>query len=315
MLRLKAVVLGFTGALVFAASAQAADPAWRPAAPGDYSVLRGSNYDGEPAAAPPRFLPEWPVHRTWQGFYAGGQIGRGWSSADFHNATKSQISYILANTELQSEVSGWQTLPKSTTGGTSYGGFVGYNVQWGEAITGFELNYQHLGNKLQAQDSIGPILVAGAPPGDGSSVTYSVTVSSRAAVTIHDIMTARGRIAWAANRWLPYAFVGGAVGRTETSSSAVLDVFKAITPPPVIDPFGNAIPQPRGPFNPVTLPRNPQSQTQNQFAYGYTVGLGLDFAITSNLFLRAEWEYVDFLKVNDVRVNVNSVHAGVGVRF
>jgi hypothetical protein len=41
MLRLKAVVLGFTGALVFTAGAQAADAAWRPA-PTDYSVLRGS---------------------------------------------------------------------------------------------------------------------------------------------------------------------------------------------------------------------------------------------------------------------------------
>ena len=64
MLRLKAVVLGFTGALAVTASAQAADPAWRP----DYSVLRGSTYDGEPAAAPPRFLPEWPVNRRWSGF-------------------------------------------------------------------------------------------------------------------------------------------------------------------------------------------------------------------------------------------------------
>jgi opacity protein-like surface antigen len=314
MLRLKAVVLGFTGALVFTAGAQAADAAWRPA-PTDYSVLRGSTYDGEPTASPPRFLPEWPVNRRWSGFYVGGQIGRSWTGADFSNATKSQVSYILANTELQSEVSGWQTLPRSSAGDMNYGGFVGYNFQWTDAITGIELNYQHLGKKLHVQDSIGPILVAGADPGDGSSVQYSVAITSQAAVTIRDIMTARARFAWAAGRWLPYAFVGAAVGNLETASTTILNVTKAITPPPVPDALGNLVPQPQGPFNPVTLPRNPQSETRNWFAYGYTAGLGLDVAITSNLFLRAEWEYVQFMTVGNIRVNTSSVHTGIGIRF
>jgi outer membrane immunogenic protein len=314
MLRLKAVVLGFTGALVITANAQAADAAWRPAAT-DYSVLRGSNYDGEPAAAPPRFLPEWPVNRRWSGFYVGGQVGRGWAGADFSNATKSQISYILANTELQSEVSGWQTLPRSSTGGLSVGGFVGYNWQWADAVTGIELNYHHLGSNLHVQDTVGPILVAGANQGDGSAVQYSVAVTSSAGVEIRDIMTARARLAWAAGRWLPYAFVGGAVGNAETSSTATLNVRKAITPPPVPDALGNLIPQPQGPFNPVTLPRNPQSETRNQFAYGYTAGLGMDVAITSNVFLRAEWEYVQFATISNVRLNVSSVHTGIGIRF
>ena len=70
-----------------------------------------------------------------------------------------------------------------------------------------------------------------------------------------------------------------------------------------------------GPFNPVTLPRNPQSETRNWFAYGYTVGVGFDFAVTSNIFVRAEWEYVQFSAINDVRVSMNSGHLGVGVKF
>jgi opacity protein-like surface antigen len=311
MLRLKAVVLGFTGALAVTASAQAADPAWRP----DYSVLRGSTYDGEPAAAPPRFLPEWPVNRRWSGFYVGAQAGRSWSGADFSNATKSQISYILANTELQSEVSGWQTLPRSSTGDTTFGGFVGYNFQWADAITGVELNYQHLGTNLHVQDTVGPILVSGADGADGSHVQYRVSVTSSAGVTIHDILTGRARFGWAAGRFLPYVFVGGAIARAETSSTASLNVSKAITPPPVPDALGNLIPQPQGPFNPVTLPRNPQVETRNWAAFGYTAGVGMDVAITSNIFLRGEWEYVQFMNIGDVKVNVNSVHAGVGVRF
>jgi opacity protein-like surface antigen len=310
MLRLKAVVLGFSGALVFSAVAQAADAAWRPA-PADYSVLRGSQYDGEPTAQPPRFFPEWPAYGRWHGFYFGGQIGRDWVGADFHGATRSQISYILSNTELQNEVSGWTTLPKATAGGMTYGAFGGYNVQWADAVTGFEVNYHHVGQNISVRDSIGPILVASSDP----STTYSVTVASQAAVAIHELVTARARFAWAAGRFLPYIFVGGAVATAQTSSTADVTVFKAVTPPPILDQFGNAIPQPRGPFNPVTLPRNPQSNTRNQIAYGYTAGLGLDVAVTANVFVRAEWEYVGFMSMNDIKVNMNTGQVGVGVKF
>ena len=134
-------------------------------------------------------------------------------------------------------------------------------------------------------------------------------------MTIHDIVTARARFGWAADRWLPYAFVGAAVGRAESLSLASLDVRKAITPPPTTDAFGNTVPQPQGPFNPVSLPRNPQFEARSMFAYGYTAGLGVDFAVTTNVFLRAEWEFVQFLAINDVRVNMNSGQVGVGVKF
>ena len=39
------------------------------------------------------------------------------------------LSYILSNTELQDQVSGWTTLPKGSTGAASYGGVIGYNYQ------------------------------------------------------------------------------------------------------------------------------------------------------------------------------------------
>ena len=139
-------------------------------------------------------------------------------------------------------------------------------------ITGVELNYHHLGKKLHVQDSIGPILVAGADPGDGSSVQYSVAISSQAAVTIRDIMTARARMAWAAvaGCLMPCGRCGRQLGnliltpQRDQGDHAAADTRC----------LGDSIPQPQGPFNPVTLPRNPQSETRNWFAYGYTAGLG-----------------------------------------
>ena len=65
----------------------------------------------------------------------------------------------------------------------------------------------------------------------------------------------------------------------------------------------------------LNLPRNPQTESKSLIAYGFAAGLGLDVGITSNVFLRAEWEYVQFPNGDDVRVNVNSVHAGLGYKF
>lgn len=276
-------------------------------------VLRGSQ-TVQPVR--PNYQPGKPVYPRWDGFYLGGQIGRSFGTADFSNATRSQISYILANTELQDNVSNWTTLPKGSSTNTTFGGFIGYNTQWDEAILGVELNYNHIGARMAVQDSIGPLLVAGGTQSDGTTVQYRVVVASQAAVALHDAMTARARFGWAASdRLMPYAFAGIAVGRAEVSRSANVTVSKALTPPPIDIGGGVLVPQPQGPFNPVTLPRNPQTESRNVFAYGYTAGLGVDVGITANTFLRAEWEWTDFASLKDVKLQLNNVHVGLGVRF
>lgn len=272
-------------------------------------VLRGS-------VAPPTYVPGRPVYQRWSGFYFGGQIGAMSGEADFSNATKSQIKYILANTELEDPVSNWRTLPVSASQSMKYGGFVGYNVQWGEAITGFELNYNHLSFFTSVADTIGPIAVPGATRSDGSTVQYGVNLTSTASISIHDIVTGRARFGWAAGSFLPYGFIGAAVGNAHVSRTATLAGSTiTVTPPPTIDPIsGITIPG-----TPVTsglaLPRDPQGESRNVIAYGYTAGLGLDYQITPSLFLRGEWEYIKFLSINDVRMSMHSVHAGVGFRF
>ena len=51
------------------------------------------------------------------------------------------------------------------------------------------------------------------------------------------------------------------------------------------------------------------------FAYGYTAGLGLDVIVLPNVFLRAEWEYVQFFPVQDVKIHLNTARVGVGIKF
>jgi outer membrane immunogenic protein len=276
----------------------------------DYSTPRPlSDYSLRGSEVP---VSRAPVFPRWDGFYFGGQIGRSFGSADFSKASSSQISYILANTELENLVSDWTTLPKGSSATQSYGGFIGYNFQWGEVITGVELNYNHMAFKNGAADSVGPIQVPGANLPDGSTVLYNVTVASSASVAITDIMTARARAGWTYDRLMPYGFAGLAVGRADVfrsssvtgtkSTQAPADPVTGITPPPIV-----------GALN---LPRNPQTQAQNGLiAFGFSAGLGLEVGLLPNVFLRAEWEFVQFPNISDMRVSVNSVHAAVGLKF
>lgn len=61
----------------------------------------------------------------------------------------------------------------------------------------------------------------------------------------------------------------------------------------------------------------------NAYAAGFVAGLGLDVAITPNIFLRAEYEYIAFSQLGYVentvfgglRSSLNTGRVGIGVRF
>jgi opacity protein-like surface antigen len=46
-----------------------------------------------------------------------------------------------------------------------------------------------------------------------------------------------------------------------------------------------------------------------------TTGLGTDVALTSNLFVRGEFEYIFFAPVNGIQVSMWSARVGAGVKF
>ncbi len=267
-----------------------------------------------PAGAIAADMPEFlrgsysPSYNRWDGFYFGAQAGKTLGSADFGNADNSLVSYMLSNTELQSIVANFTTLPKGSTGSQSYGGFFGYNYQTGDVVLGAELNYNHMSIKIGAQDQIGPILVPGANLPDGSTVLYSVIVTSAASVAIHDIVTARARAGWTYDRFMPYGFVGLAVGRADASRFATLAGSTKTTTPPATPPAPVT--------GPLILPRDPQIREQEgMIAYGFTAGLGVEMALLQNVFVRAEWEFIQFPNIADFRVVANSARVGVGLKF
>jgi outer membrane immunogenic protein len=274
-------VLALVLALGVVPAAQAADLF-------DLPILRGSSGS---ELGPPRY-------QSWDGFYAGLQAGYQAASMDFGGSTSDQIAYILRNTTIENEahVSSWTVLPATATSGTSFGGFVGYNMQWESAILGLELNYDRSSLKGQASDSIARSFTT------STGYFYNVLVSSQASLRVQDYVTARARAGWSGGWFMPYMFAAIAVARVDVLRSATVTTN-------AIDVTGVGRPD---------LASGPTTQTDRKdgaFAYGYAIGLGADMALTGNLFVRAEWEYLKLTYSGGYEADINTLRGGLGVRF
>jgi outer membrane immunogenic protein len=276
------------------------------------SVLRGSS-DYE-AVVQPRYVPGVPIRYRWDGFYMGGHFGYGNAGVDFGNGTQALLNFILRNSFLLDRVSGWTVLPKVENNKTIFGGFAGYNFQMDEIVLGLEGNYSRVnsgGFDPSAADSLTRRFQddTAAPP--GHHYFYTTTVTAAAAARIQDYGSIRARAAFAFDRFLPYAFAGLALGRVDVSRSATVG-YRRQDNPDIVPPPGTPItPEPDVFFGPVTKTEVRESVV----AYGYAAGLGMDVALMPNVFLRGEWEYIQFNPVQDYKIHLNTFRAGLGVKF
>jgi outer membrane immunogenic protein len=283
----------------------------------DGSVLRGSAdvYNGEPAPPPPRYVPAAPAYRRWEGFYVGGQLGRTSAGIDFGKGTASLTNYILRNDVVGPHVADWNTLSKADTNQTSYGGFIGYNSQWdGNLILGAELNYNRIvsgGLYSAATDSMTRSFNDDAQAPAQHHYFYTATVSSSASARVTDFATMRARAGLVLDGFLPYAFAGAAIGRVDVFRGVTVAYNRHDIPDTVAPPAGPIAPQPDFDFGPETR----SERRDGVFAYGYTAGLGFDFMLLPNVFVRAEWEYVQFFPVQDFKIHLNTGRVGVGIKF
>jgi outer membrane immunogenic protein len=231
----------------------------------------------------------------WDGVNFGVQAGVTNLNSDFGNGTSSLIAYILRNSTLENEAapSDWTTLPSNTTNGKQIGAFLGYNMQWDQLVLGLDLAYNRPTSlESSAIDSINRVVTT------SDSVSHNVTIAAASSLKLVDYATVRGRAGYAFGQFLPYAVLGGAVGRFNyTNTATVTDVQTAGL---VVSTFG-----------PVTTSNN----KNNAIVGGFVVGLGMDVALLPNVFLRGEWEMVAFAPVNGIRANSNTGRVGIGVRF
>ena len=224
----------------------------------------------------------------WDGLYIGGAMGIANSDTDYSDSTHDFVSYSLRETALGSQnmPQDWTVLESDISHGRSYGGFIGYNVTWDQVVLSAEIAY----NKGSGFDSSATgSIYRSVNNNNGTDYVY---ISATNSLQLNDYGTVRARIGYAFGQFLPYGFVGAAVGRFNYSSNMYLSVSGADT----------------GTFT--------QTETQNDaIIAGVTAGLGADVALTPNVFLRGEWEFIAFAQYKGIRVNTNTARAGIAIRF
>jgi opacity protein-like surface antigen len=315
MARLLRWLIGAVVALAFAPSAFA----------DDLDILRGPQTVGPPS------------YTRWSGFYFGGQAGYGGGNANFSGATQQPLGYALRETDLEAVVqpSTWPLLGTASDKTAPYGAFVGYNVQWQDLVLGAELNYSRTKMAFAAPSTPINNLVFTDPPTDPTlpaNVYRQWLVSANAAgsLSLNDYLSLRARGGWVlGDNFLPYGFGGFVVGRANYSTRATIDAYEADTTvnqnitPPVPPP----LPVPGlCKTNPVAAAQIPEVCSQIAVSptngsnsltwiYGFDVGVGVDIALMQNVFLRGEIEYVHFLPMQGITLDLATARIGAGLKF
>jgi outer membrane immunogenic protein len=246
--------------------------------------------------------------RNWDGWYVGGQVGYSWTNTDYGRTVVSPTNTLFRSTTLQQPTSQLTLLGRVNGQSPGFGAFVGRNYQFDDIVLGVEANYSYwssLGTSTAA--SLGPIQIPEPtlilPV--GSTAADNLTLNGSAALQVKDEITFRGRAGWATGDFLPYMFGGLAVGRMDVTRTVSSSVTRT-----VFDATGGSVS--------FLLPQFSLSSTDarsNNFVVGWTAGLGLEYMLWGNIFIRGEWEYVQFMSIKDTAVTQNSVRAAVGYKF
>ncbi|WP_293808198.1 outer membrane beta-barrel protein [uncultured Bosea sp.] len=281
-------------ALMLGSTALATSLVVAPTLAADYPVLRGSQIEDAPPV---------PTRFSWEGFYFGG--GAGVSDTQFKPGTGLQdlARFAFRNTTLGQQIDMGNlvnNLPSKSDSGVTYFGFAGYNWAFGDAVLGFEADYTRSGHSYQIDDYIARRAVTP----DGTVNDFTLTTNQGA--KLDDYATARLRMGWAFGNFMPFATIGGAVGRFNTMSTVTATNYLTQT-----NPVTGVISQGQANGYPLVV----GATKKNVYGFGLTVGGGVDWALTDNMFLRGEYQLIRFADVEGTTTTVNTARAALGVKF
>jgi opacity protein-like surface antigen len=250
--------------------------------------------------------PVGPANFTnWTGVYFGAHYSYSNGTAAFANASAPLVAQSLIELELEAAAapSQWPVLGSGTTRASGFGGFAGYNTQWQDLILGLEGDFTH--SPFTVIGAQTPILNRLVSAGD----LYSVNLLGTGTMTITDYGSLRARAGWVLGNFLPYGFAGLALGRGDYAVSTLIygQQNSAGTGLPC-DPIAN-------PTTCVDYAFSNSSARNGLLLYGLALGGGIDVALTRNIFLRGEYEYIRFAPVANISAAIYTARAGVGVKF
>lgn len=197
---------------------------------------------------------------SWTGFYVGATAGAGWTQAD------PSLSAVNGPAPLYfpADIPGLNALGSPGLSATNaiVGAKAGYNQQWGAFVGGIEgdISWFHFDKTVATAGN--PFLTFGA-----GTAAFSTNVSTNWLATI------RPRIGYAVDKALLYATGGVAIGDVRYSNTYVG-------------------------FSPLGSGFEFEAATASQTRVGWTAGAGIDYAITPNWIVSAEYLHVDLGSVS-----------------
>jgi opacity protein-like surface antigen len=218
----------------------------------------------------------------------GGQAGYGASNMTFGDFNSELINRLVADPIVLQTLGSpppWPALDPASHRSGVFGAFAGYNAQYENVVLGFEGNYMH-GSFSGSAFGQNTRIVQSSP------ALITTSAQSAASMKVTDFGSLRVRGGYEAGSFLPYLFAGFGMGRADTSQNVA--IVTTSTP-------GS------------TVSASLSEDTNKQFVYGFVAGAGLDWMLFGGMFLRAEYEYLQF--TSSVNTNIHTVRGGIGYKF
>ncbi|GEL39869.1 hypothetical protein MEX01_04600 [Methylorubrum extorquens] len=277
----------------------------------DYGVLRGYD-DDYPAPAP---------IIDWSGFYVGGHGGYSSAALGFNNAFQSIVANALRHTSAEEEMKASEFLVARSVHatGTSYGVFAGMNYQFDDVVAGLEADYTYFGKTGATFDQISRVTTT------KNGYRNVVALAGDASTQIEDYGTIRGRLGYAFGNFLPFFTGGVAIGRATVRDTVAVQNFaydntaytnnQTGTNKTYINHFGYQNFDQKDPPGSTPDAATVYGATKNVTIAGFTLGGGIEYAVTSNFLLRGEYQYVLFNDFRGHKAEMNTVRGGGAIKF
>jgi outer membrane immunogenic protein len=247
-------------------------------APEDMSI-RGSI--SEPVSAPTNF----------SGYYVGAFGGYGTSDVNLRDVGQKATRTLYQ----KYGIAGQAGLPldlfsfgEDEDQATVWGAFAGVNYQFEDVTWGFEADYTH-GDF--AAKKIGTQFGTFSFTSNGSAVS-AVVRDSVSTATVKDYVTFRGRAGYVTGIFMPYLTGGIAVAKTDVTSTSTATTNSLILP----------------------LLTTTYSK-KDKYTLGVAAGLGVDVALTQNIVLRGEYQFIYLPEINGAEAAIHTVRAGGALKF
>lgn len=260
--------------------------------------LRGSQIE-QPVEAPSMFGGG---RFDWSGFYFGGGAGINETKFKPGEGLRALANSAFRNTDLAAERdmgSFINDLPDKRDSGSQFFGIVGYNYLFDDVVLGLEADYTRSGHNYRITDYI----ARRSPLSNGNVYDWSMTTNQ--AAKLDDYATLRLRMGWAYGRIMPFATIGAALGRFNTTSTIDADAY-------IVTNAGQASETRRQASG---YPLQVGTIRKNTYAFGLSAGAGVDWALTDNLFLRAEYQFVRFAEIEGTTTTVNTGRVAAALKF